>query len=70
MNKTGNLKYAGRAFFNGNVYLKTDRWECVDCKTEFIRNPNADKPNCNGVKIDLCPWCRPDSKPWKNGRGI
>ena len=24
---------------------------------------------CNGQVINRCPWCRPDSRPWKAGRG-
>lgn len=69
MNKTGKLKYTGLVSFNGALYLKMKRWECIDCKTEFFGYINRDNPDCNGVEIDLCPWCRPDSKPWKNGRG-
>lgn len=42
--------------------------KCVDCGTTYpvIR----DTAMCNGHKIDLCPWCRPDSRPWFRGRGL
>jgi hypothetical protein len=40
-------------------------FDCVDCKTSFIAFKR--KPYCNGVQISLCPWCRPDYQPFKNG---
>ena len=59
------------------VKVVTNFYMCKDCKTmfpTFCRSTGKEiyfvKPNVNGWKIDLCPWCRPDSKPWKNGRGI
>lgn len=47
-------------------------YECVDCGTSFpIKEKGASNTAlCNGFTITLCPWCRPDSKQWKNGRGI
>ena len=42
---------------------------CLDCRTQFHVDIQL-KPVCNGAQIELCPWCREDSKPWKNGRGI
>lgn len=39
-------------------------WRCVDCETDFAGCA------CNGHPIELCPWCRPDSKAWTNGRGL
>jgi hypothetical protein len=39
-------------------------WRCVDCKTDFAGS------QCNGHVVKLCPWCRPDSKAWTNGRGL
>lgn len=42
---------------------------CVDCGTDYPRERGG-AISCNGKVIYLCPWCRPDSKPWKNGRGI
>ena len=48
--------------FNKNFY------ECMDCGTVYCEGaPGWAK--CNGKTIGLCPWCRPDSKPWENGRG-
>jgi hypothetical protein len=45
-----------------------DFFECQECKTTF---PSIDgQIRCNGRVIDRCPWCREDSEPWKNGRGI
>lgn len=42
--------------------------ECVTCGTTY---PVMDgKTWCNSHIITKCPWCRPDSKPWQNGRGI
>jgi len=40
---------------------------CVDCKTQFYTKDV--KVSCNGYMITLCPWCRPNSKPWQHGRG-
>lgn len=50
---------------------------CVDCDTAYPilkRFDNTLKEDregisCNGHFISLCPWCRPDTQPWKNGRG-
>lgn len=51
--------------------------QCADCKTDFPKMPDRTPeaygfgvPMCNGHMISLCPWCRPDSKPWTNGRGL
>lgn len=41
---------------------------CKDCKTDFIANIFG-TATCNGKEIMLCPWCRPDTKKWQNGRG-
>lgn len=51
---------------------------CVDCKTQYPVSEYYDRIDdeiksgikCNGHIITLCPWCRPDSEPWKHGRGI
>lgn len=52
-------------------------FQCVDCQAnytalhtwaangEWIRGPLT----VNGYATHLCPWCRPDSAPWKYGRG-
>ena len=56
--KTGKLKSVNEGKF----------LECVDCKTSY---PFMDGVySCNGVAVTVCPWCRPDSEPWKNGRGV
>lgn len=58
--------------------------KCVNCATEYpiLERTNYNTciadgalittraPSCNGHNIDQCPWCREDSEPWKNGRGI
>jgi hypothetical protein len=51
---------------------------CVDCNTTYPEIMYFDRIDdrvkwgirCNGHTITLCPWCKPDSKPWINGRGI
>lgn len=56
---------------------------CVNCATEYpilteyqynasMLPIGAAKtgPKCNGYFITECPFCREDSEPWKNGRGI
>lgn len=43
-------------------------YQCVDCCTEYPRIDGA--VQCNGHPIELCPWCRTDTKEWQNGRGI
>ncbi len=67
--KTGRLIDAGHhklGAFERYRYSK-----CVDCETMYPHsNQKALGPSCNGAMIDLCPWCRPDSKPWTNGRGL
>lgn len=57
----GALQYIGQRRMGGGLY---NYWACVDCKAEY---PDG---RCNGQPIGLCPWCREDSQPWKNGRGI
>ncbi len=54
-------------------YVAGFQYECVDCHTTYPMNHDIkvkEKASCNGHKISLCPWCRPDSKPWLAGRGI
>lgn len=62
----GELTYVGaHTIGKHKVY---DIYKCNECGTEY---PVLDgKIMCNGDEIDLCPWCREDSKPWCNGRGI
>ena len=50
-------------------------YSCVDCGTiypaaEGLVAEISELAMCNGYSIKLCPWCRPDSKPWMKGRGI
>lgn len=80
--KTGRLESAGiqrNGMHTAIMYSK-----CVDCGTLYphakqgpcVIHPLVDgitetqSAVCNGVEISLCPWCRPDSQPWKNDRGI
>jgi hypothetical protein len=62
--KTGELIPVGHRMLGFASY---DYYQCVDCGTEFpVVNGNI---RCNSHHISVCPWCRPDSKPWANGRG-
>ena len=54
-----------------------EHYGCVDCDTLYPVLVDYDEDwnetreiKCNGHAITLCPWCRPDSEPWKNGRGL
>lgn len=51
-----------------------DHVHCNNCGTAFILvyNPKTktDAPSCNGHFIEVCPWCREDSRPWHDGRGV
>lgn len=58
--KTGQLRYFSEV-------KRTTYLECVDCLTVYQTIQGATR--CNGHVISLCPWCRPDSKPYTNGRG-
>jgi hypothetical protein len=42
---------------------------CKDCNTVFEVKFDG-FTRCNGEIIRFCPWCREDSKPWRNGRGV
>jgi len=65
LQQTLNKYYAYRFCLPAEEYLL---WRCSECKTEF---PEIDgKIMCNGHHIQDCPWCRKDSEPFKNGRGI
>lgn len=44
-------------------------FECVDCGSRY-RKASDGHIKCNDANITLCPWCRPDSKPFKYGRGL
>ena len=58
---TGELKYVA-----GFHYI------CVDCGTSYpmAYGKYGGSPMCNGYVITLCPWCRPDSEPYKHGRAV
>ena len=64
--KTGKLQYVGQGRLGAVMYYWS---ECVDCKTTYPSSDEAMSPSCNGHRISLCPFCRPDSAPWKYGRG-
>ncbi len=66
INCTGTLKSVGIRRLG--IYSKIEFFQCKDCKTDFPRI--NDSIMCNGKPIIKCPWCREDSKPWQNGRGI
>ena len=66
MTKTGKLIFESRKPLG--LDAAQDYYECVDCHTLY-RKPDNQPIQCNGHNIALCPWCRPDSKPWINGRG-
>jgi hypothetical protein len=59
--KTGALRHIGEHKLGLAWY---HYWRCVDCGSDYAAG------RCNGHEIGLCPWCRPDSKPWTNGRGL
>jgi hypothetical protein len=66
------VKGKGRLVFSRRAKLGIsqifDYYCCVDCGTEYPKKDN-EPITCNGDIIGQCPWCRPDSKPWANGRG-
>lgn len=48
---------------------------CIDCNTIYppvgsVAASVLGLAMCNGHPINVCPWCRPDSRPWMNGRGV
>lgn len=46
-----------------------NQWHrCITCGTEFPEI--GGEIRCNGHTIDLCPFCRTDSRPWSRGRGL
>jgi DNA-directed RNA polymerase subunit RPC12/RpoP len=62
--KTGKLIAEGQGR-TGNLVLQY--YKCVDCGTSF---PEIDgEIRCNRAPIVVCPYCEPNSKPFKNGRG-
>ncbi len=67
------METKGRLYQSAPEYMggvRVDVRRCDDCGTTFTAN--LGRPfTINGVMNDgLCPWCRPDSEPWKNGRGL
>jgi len=83
--KTGRLErspYAGRLGINGpSVYYHCvdcgSEFPVLDhvptSYSGFVASVEYElrdgTPSCNGHKITLCPWCRPDSKQFMYGRG-
>jgi len=78
---TGEL-IKSRGTYGGEI---SNFFTCIDCHTvypeeqrEFDMPDNythcwpegTGKAKCNGHTISLCPTCRPDSRPWFEGRGI
>ncbi len=62
--KTGHLTMLGPGKLGDTTY---NYFRCDDCGGDY---PVIDgRIKCNGHAITLCPWCRPDSEPFKNGRG-
>lgn len=64
--KTGELIDAGRAKLGG--YFEYRWWKCSRCGTQYPEI--LGEIRCNSHTIEKCPWCKPDSAPWKDGRGI
>ena len=65
--KTGRLTFSGRK--NLGAWSRFEWYRCIDCGTEYPRESGS-STMCNGKVISVCPWCRPDSAPWKDGRGV
>ena len=63
--KTGRLEYVGE--YQMGLDDRRSHYRCIDCQTEYPVMRGF--ISCNGCNIGLCPWCRPDSEPWKHGRG-
>lgn len=63
--KTGRLERKG---YGKVSWVWYEILECVDCKTQYTRLPGS-LLTVNGHTTGRCPWCRPDSAPWKYGRG-
>lgn len=63
---TGKLVSTGRKPLGMQIF---NWYQCVDCKTEFPQEDSG-SITCNGHVIGSCPWCRSDSQPYKNGRGL
>lgn len=59
------LQYTGTA----KLGMTTYEWmRCYECGASY---PVIDgQAKCNGAAITKCPYCRPDSEPWKYGRGL
>jgi hypothetical protein len=60
MNKKGTLKSIGVKKLGHSMF---EYFECVDCGAIYPVSGDNDLPQCNGVSIKFCPWCREDSKP-------
>lgn len=44
--------------------------QCPDCNTTFTSLKGQAFTINRVVNDGYCPWCREDSEPWRNGRGI
>ena len=66
MHTSGVLKPVGRRMLG--VLDSYDYWRCSDCGTFYPKIDGTVK--CNGQPIGACPWCRQNSAPWTNGRGL
>jgi len=64
--KTGRLVSVGVKRLG--AFRRFEYFACVDCGTEYPRE-DFRPITCNGAPIGRCPWCCPDSEPFKNGRG-
>lgn len=65
--KTGKLVSIGRQQLG---YATIEHYKCVDCETTYPASSSDAIAVCNSIEIDLCPYCRPDSKPFTHGRGL
>ena len=74
----GTLKHVCFATFS---YAEVEVYKCEECDTPYTRETYRPLM-INNVAVGtyhkefdcvsgaLCPWCREDSAPWTNGRGL
>lgn len=68
--RTGRLEPIGRHKLGIASYEYS---RCVDCGADFPHAAGTRETAyavCNGAPLSLCPYCRPDSKPFCRGRGL
>lgn len=65
--KTEPLKKGTLELKHAHRHTSKQEFVCINCDTAY--HTLGDTAFCNGHIIDLCPWCREDSKPWWRGRG-